>query len=158
MGGNNQNLCLHKPYHYGRGVGKMADWTVFKTSSACISDCGRNQQKIYYWDWKPLSVFNRYYTGKNQKDGNHIRRTGQNGASCHCSRLLRKRCGKTAYRDFKKSGIEGFLRNDAGKIQQQDKRYYSEKIFTSRQSAFGWLGNGTYRRWLDYGFKPYKPS
>ena len=36
-----------------------------------------------------------------------------------------------------KTGAERLLRNDAGEVQQQDKRYHTEKIFTACKSAAG---------------------
>ena len=56
------------------------------------------------------------------------------------SRIFRKWCGKTSHRDFEKSGIKRFLRDDAGEVQQQDKRHHPEKIPASWKSKTGSMG------------------
>ncbi len=47
---------------------------------------------------------------------------------------------------LEKQESEGFLRDDAAEIQQQDKWYYAEKISASCKSVACRLGNRTYRR------------
>ncbi len=50
---------------------------------------------------------------------------------------------------LKKQELKDFLRNDAGEIQQQDKRYYSETFPASRKPASCRLGNRSYRtEWI----------
>ena len=47
---------------------------------------------------------------------------------------------------LREAGAEGFLRDDAAEIQQQDEWYYAEKISASCKSVACRLGNRTYRR------------
>ncbi|CDA69074.1 unknown [Clostridium sp. CAG:510] len=142
MGRYFQDLRLHQPYHHGRSSGKMAYRAVLQITSPYLPDRGGNQPPLPGGSFQTLSR----RPGKGTQDGYYLRRTGTHGKTCHRCRLFRKRCCKTAYRNLKEPGIKRLLRNDAREVQQQDKRYHTEKIFTACQPAFGRLGNRAHRR------------
>ena len=125
----------------------MAHWTVLQTAAQSIPDRGGDQPPLYRENWADVSR----KPWESQKNGDHLWRTGEDGASGDRCRLLRERCGKVTYGNSEKSGAEGFLWDDAWEVQQQDKRHHPEKIPAACESASGGLGDRACRKWLDYG-------
>ena len=83
-------------------------------SPACFRVSIRSWRRSTAGLWSRSS---RQYPGRQGEDpqnGDHLRRTGAYGTSCHCGRLFCQRRGKAPYRDLKERGIKGLLRDDAG--------------------------------------------